>query len=1108
MMRYFLFAVCVTMVFLSSAAQPDPNGFVLDWLTSGPWPSYQKNGFGQALDTDFLGGESKAAPYPGLKMKSVFLADWSKLVANVEMTNEWGFRNNTEYDATWKSVTFSSPIISLDRKYLPIDDHFAVYAFCYIVSPSAQKIKIRAGSDDDHKIFLNGKEIARHYGSQGVVPNNFIYSAELKRGLNRLLLKIVDRTGGFGFCLALSDRTDKPLKNVEILTDNPGRKYGADLYDNGIAAKITFEKYPLFDGSNILHCEIFSPDATELSCSVEGKIFPGKKCSVPFNLSAGNRSFLFQVRKKNQPIAEFSKEEVVYSKEKLQTENRLLKEKLQVLQKQPEKLYRIQEKLSSTLKQLQVRLRKAYADQEKRYQKEHDLAAAQAPSSTDLPLGKTVTQRTTLCLNGIWTATGKDGKSVPHLLPAFRSPSPYFKRWYWPFHLAKDKSVKVNPGYEKDSFPGFLWSGETVTYQTEFPASGQEEWIVFRCDEVFGDLKVFCNGKECGSYSGNIGWVEIPLKNLKKGKNILALQVKWNQYFPTRTTFGISGGLYLEYSNPVRVADIYVKTSWRKAELSTGTELENNSPSDKDIELHQYVVENGRIRLSLPVQKIRMKAGEKKQTQNHSLWANPKLWGIGGKYGNPDLYELVSDVYCNGKLTDRHFQTFGFREFWIAATDFYLNGKRIFLQGDTGASSRILKKNEILIDLLRRDNINIIRTHDGDCGEDAVIQHDRTGMLSYVQMYPCIYKDGNKKDRTPVSQWESTKEHQWNLENCKRFFRMFRNHPSVVVWSTDNEIVTQASDSAELASLNERNERIAVKYEHFLRSLDPELIVTRNGARASWNRFQRYVEDPLPQVANYHYPEYNRNQWVVNWPKAFEYRPVIYGETLYCAWHGGNSPTPSAIAKRVRTLEEILPLYQQEEIPAAIYMGLSLEAFTRTDSTGTGNPWGVTAEQNEIARQDPSQNPPSVPFGNWPWLRIPWPALSGRGYKPIAHYAHLTQFGMHSINYFDSSRPSHVRSKINDAYQKILRKQIPLRSGSDAECIIHTEPFAIVRADSPVGRSYSVKADPNGKAWFHLPYPGEYTFSCGDKKKIINLPSRRGFALKPGFADIPNYNLN
>ena len=165
---------------------------------------------------------------------------------------------------------------------------------------------------------------------------------------------------------------------------------------------------------------------------------------------------------------------------------------------------------------------------------------------------------------GTMTGSNALGRYAMFIMPVFA-----VQPRVWPFHLAKDKSVKVNPGYEKDSFPGFLWSGETVTYQTEFPASGQEEWIVFRCDEVFGDLKVFCNGKECGSYSGNIGWVEIPLKNLKKGKNILALQVKWNQYFPSRTTFGISGGLYLEYSNPVRVADIYVKTSWRKAASCT-----------------------------------------------------------------------------------------------------------------------------------------------------------------------------------------------------------------------------------------------------------------------------------------------------------------------------------------------------------------------------------------------------------------------------------------------------------------------------------------------------------------------------------------------------------
>ena len=74
-------------------------------------------------------------------------------------------------------------------------------------------------------------------------------------------------------------------------------------------------------------------------------------------------------------------------------------------------------------------------------------------------------------------------------------------------------------------------------------------------------------------------------------------------------------------------------------------------------------------------------AGKTAEVETRSGWADPLIWGIGGKYGNPDMYDLVTDVYLDGKLADRHIQPFGFREFWIHRTDFFLNGKRIILQG-------------------------------------------------------------------------------------------------------------------------------------------------------------------------------------------------------------------------------------------------------------------------------------------------------------------------------------------------------------------------------------------------------------------------------------------
>ena len=131
--------------------------------------------------------------------------------------------------------------------------------------------------------------------------------------------------------------------------------------------------------------------------------------------------------------------------------------------------------------------------------------------------------------------------------------------------------------------------------------------------------------------------------------------------------------------------------------------------------VRQYAVRDGRIRLRLPEREVSLPSGQRIRLENVSGWADPLVWGIGGDYGNPDLYELVTDIWVGDRLVDRHRQTFGFREFWIWHTDFFLNGRRILLQGDTGHGGLNEQRfRDIFWPLLRADGINTLRQHDSD----------------------------------------------------------------------------------------------------------------------------------------------------------------------------------------------------------------------------------------------------------------------------------------------------------------------------------------------------------------------------------------------------------
>jgi hypothetical protein len=115
----------------------------------------------------------------------------------------------------WQSAT-TPKSGSVDLSMFDPNEMVVAYAFTYVSSPENQTLPLLLGSDDGIKVFLNGEEIYRVLTIRAAEPDQDNVSLHLKKGWNRLLLKIENNFGGYNFYARIPD----PAKSLKF---NPAR---------------------------------------------------------------------------------------------------------------------------------------------------------------------------------------------------------------------------------------------------------------------------------------------------------------------------------------------------------------------------------------------------------------------------------------------------------------------------------------------------------------------------------------------------------------------------------------------------------------------------------------------------------------------------------------------------------------------------------------------------------------------------------------------------------------------------------------------------------------------------------------------------------------------
>jgi CubicO group peptidase (beta-lactamase class C family) len=169
----------------AKAWEPPENQAPRRWLVLGPFR--QEPGAREAaLDHDYLapiGGEAA----PRIDASTAFEAGGKRLrVQQVEPDPERG--------------------IDLKALYVADTDFSVAYAYGEIARKDAEEVHAIFGSDDGAAVWLNGARIHRVAASRGLDPDSDHFAVPLRPGVNRLLVKVENGDGGWGFALRLLDQ--------------------------------------------------------------------------------------------------------------------------------------------------------------------------------------------------------------------------------------------------------------------------------------------------------------------------------------------------------------------------------------------------------------------------------------------------------------------------------------------------------------------------------------------------------------------------------------------------------------------------------------------------------------------------------------------------------------------------------------------------------------------------------------------------------------------------------------------------------------------------------------------------------------------------------------
>ena len=191
-----------SLLLLLVAARPaddssgvNEEGFVQRWLVLAPIPFAANDSGADALGKEQVKDEAKLKPKSGAKVK----------VGDKELV--------------WKEHVCKEHLLDFNALLDAVTEDSVAYAVTWVVAPEELKsVKMKTGSDDQAKVYLNGKEVFKFTEARAAEKDQDSTEVTLQKGVNVIVVKVVNEKMDWSFCLRFTDKDDKPLTNLKSKT--------------------------------------------------------------------------------------------------------------------------------------------------------------------------------------------------------------------------------------------------------------------------------------------------------------------------------------------------------------------------------------------------------------------------------------------------------------------------------------------------------------------------------------------------------------------------------------------------------------------------------------------------------------------------------------------------------------------------------------------------------------------------------------------------------------------------------------------------------------------------------------------------------------------------